>query len=116
MSIASKLVLSVALAGFALPALAQGSAATTGTTDPQGSKPAIHQTAPVAVEHKAAVATPMKSDAAKPTVATTGAAKPDAVKPTAKVEPAKTEPAKPELVKTAAHPSTTTTAPVTKTN
>jgi long-chain acyl-CoA synthetase len=98
MSIASKLVLSAVLAGFAFPALAQGTAA----ADAQAAKPAIHQAAPVSTEHKVSAA----SEPAK-----TAPAKTDAAKSTAKAEPAKAG-----VVKTAATPTTPATAPATKTN
>jgi hypothetical protein len=89
MSIASKLVLSVALAGFALPALAQGSA-TTASSDQSNVKPAIHQSAPV----------------------TSGA------KTVSSAQPVKAAPAKAEVVNasTTKPVSTTTAAPVTKAN
>ena len=95
MSIASKLVLSVALAGFALPALAQGNA-TPASSDQSNGKPVIHQTAPVA---STAV-----------TASTT--------KVTTPAQPVKLAPAKSEVVKasTSKPVSTTTTAPVTKSN
>ncbi len=81
MSIASKLVLTVALAGFALPVLAQGNAAPVNSDQSTG-KPVLHQSAPLASSNaasttKTVTATqPVKSVPAKAEVVKANSVKP----------------------------------------